>query len=171
MVEYHTVEFGDETITNADDYARRTARVDDRTKDPENLIANKAASRLSERAVAEYLGGLGYSVVWSEKDAEVGSEAAYDVLADDRRIDVKVRYSADNGATANLMPARNVLNRADETIDAFVMVWVSPDFSEARIYGAATPDYFRENSETFFGVRPPADRLCKEDLQTITEAL
>lgn len=167
MTEYYTVEFDSREIEAAKDYAEAHARIDDRTKDPENVLANKTAARLSEIAAIAALKSRGYAPTWKAEGDTTGSEAPYDIEVAGERVDVKCRHSADDGATANLMPSKSVRQREGDTHDSYIMVWVAPDFSEARVYGYASVEFFQREASVFYGVSPPAERLRRDDLRAL----
>ena len=142
----------------AADYADKYATVDRHTKDPENVLANKAASYLSEKYVADYLEGEGLTVTVENSDDD---RAPIDLTAEGVRIDVKHSLNY-----PNLMPSKHHV-ADDRPVDMFVHCMVSSDLEKVTIVGFCSKERFNDEAEYFFPVS--TERMVEDDLSDIRD--
>lgn len=161
----YETEFSDEKVRMAEEWANENARVDNMTKDPDNVVSNKKASRLGEtafvRAASDRASG---TVEWVAEDEDFGDERKFDVQVGGLKIDVKA--STNEPDRCNLMLSDYLLEDGRD-VDAFALVRVADDFGSAEVYGWITRDGFMSESHYF----PPVGslRMMNNELRPISE--
>lgn len=160
-----------ETTFSADEmemarkWADANARVDNMTQDPENVVANKAASRIGEMAFVRAASDRADATVeWVAEDEDFGGERKFDAKVGGMKIDVKA--STNSEARCNLMLSDYLLEDGRD-VDAFALVRVEPDLSSAEVYGFVTRDEFMAENHFF----PPVGslRMKNDELNPLSD--
>lgn len=131
-------------IAEAQKVAKKRARIDSNTKDPEGVYKNKASGHLAEKAVHEYAQEMGLDSTWVAD--ETSGEPQHDLIIEGTKVDVK--SSTNDARACNLMLSDRITDDSRDN-DAFIMVRVTDDLAMCEIYGGVTVEDFNEYSHYF----------------------
>lgn len=161
----YTTEFTEGEKELARNWAEANARVDNMTQDPDNVVSNKAASRIAEQAFVRAASDEADATVeWVAEDEDFGAERKFDAKVGGLKIDVKGSTNSED--RCNLMLADYLLEDGRD-VDAFALVRVEPDLSSAEVYGFVTREEFEEKNHFF----PPVGslRMMNDELNPVGE--